>query len=129
MVLKFLIVYALDRRYIYKTRTQSITEQYYKKKKFTGGKRNRYTSRGRTHRFFIVIIYYGHARAAHGRRELIARRGQDGTGQTNDKREQRVGARRSVSTVSGPPLAHGELQLLVGRRDTPSVGLGRAFRT
>jgi len=45
---------------------------------------------GRTHAhtlFFIIIIYYGHARTAHGRRELIARRGQDGTGQTNDGRE------------------------------------------
>jgi len=37
--------------------------------------------------FFIIIIYYEHARTAHGRRELIVRRGQDGTGQTNDGRE------------------------------------------
>lgn len=48
-----------------------------------------HAGRGRTHAhtLFFIIIYYGHARTAHGRRELIARRCQDGTGQTNDGRE------------------------------------------
>lgn len=47
--------------------------------------------RGRTHAHTVFYYYYyGHARTAHGRRELIARRGQDGTGQTNDRREQSV---------------------------------------
>lgn len=44
---------------------------------------------GRTQHFYYYY-YYKHTRTAHGRRELIARRDQDGTGQTNDGREQPV---------------------------------------
>lgn len=58
---------------------------------------------GRTQLFYYYYYYYEHTHTAHGRRELIARRGQDGTGQTNDRREQPVLDAVCYSvTVSGP---------------------------